>query len=120
MIASSPFPGCPHRRTPSAAASEHQQTTFQRAPMAMVPPSPAVQALIDAFRSADARVKDLISKQQMFDAQRTENGMVEAELNALKEGEPVYKLTGSTLVLHDAAEAKAAVSQRLKFIAGEL
>ena len=83
-------------------------------------PSPAMQAMIDAYRSADGRVKDLIGKQQALDAQLTENGMVRTELDALKEGEPVYKLQGKILVLHDPSEAKATVSQRITMIEGEM
>jgi chaperonin cofactor prefoldin len=79
-----------------------------------------MQAMIDAYRSADGRVKDLIGKQQALDAQLTENGMVKTELDALKEGEPVYKLQGKILVLHDPSEAKATVSQRITMIEGEM
>lgn len=87
---------------------------------ALTPPSPAVQALIDAFRSADARVKDLISKQQSLDAQLTENNMVKTELDALKEGEPVYKLQGKLLVLHEPADALDTVNRRIAMITGEM
>jgi hypothetical protein len=79
-----------------------------------------VQALIDAFRSADARVKDLISKQQSLDAQLTENNMVKTELDALKEGEPVYKLQGKLLVLHEPADALDTVNRRIAMITGEM
>ena len=83
-------------------------------------PSPMLQSMIDAFRAADARVKDFVGKQQQVSAQLTENSMVKAELDALLEGEPVYKLQGKVLVLHDAAEAKATVVQRIQMIEGEL
>ena len=79
-----------------------------------------LQAMIDAFRTADGRVKDLINKQQQMDAQLTENSMVKAELDVLQEGEPVYKLQGKVLVLHDAGEAQATVTQRIQMIEGEM
>ena len=84
------------------------------------PPSPALQAMIDAYRSADARLKENIGKQQTLDAQLTENNMVASELDAVKEGEPVYKLQGKILVLHDVTEAKATVGQRITMIQGEM
>lgn len=79
-----------------------------------------LQSMIDAFRAADGRVKDLINKQQQMDAQLTENSMVKAELDVLQEGEPVYKLQGKVLVLHDAGEAQATVTQRIQMIEGEM
>ena len=65
-------------------------------------------------------MKDLINKSQQLDAQLTENSMVKTELDALQEGEPVYKLQGKVLVLHDPSEAKATVTQRIQMIEGEL
>ena len=87
--------------------------------MAM-PPSPALQAMIDAYRSADAKLKENIGKQQTLEAQLTENNMVASELAAVQEGEPVYKLQGKILVLHDVTEAKATVGQRITMIQGEM
>jgi chaperonin cofactor prefoldin len=78
------------------------------------------QAKLDQLKQANAKLRDLVGKQQQFDAQHTENSMVKAELEALKEEEPVFKLYGKVLVKQDTAEAKATISQRIGRIEGEL
>ncbi len=76
--------------------------------------------MIDAYRSADAKLRENIGNQQTLEAQLTENNMVASELAAVQEGEPVYKLQGKILVLHDVVEAKATVGQRITRIQGEM
>ena len=46
--------------------------------------------------------------------------MVKTELDALKEGEPVYKLQGKLLVLHEPADALDTVNRRIAMITGEM
>lgn len=46
--------------------------------------------------------------------------MVKTELDAVKEGESVFKLHGKVLVRQELAEARSTVENRLKLIAGEV
>lgn len=81
---------------------------------------PAYQAKLEALQKANATLRELVSRQQQFEAQHTENAMVRGELDALRADEPVFKLHGKVLVLQDPQEAKATVGQRIKMIEGEL
>jgi chaperonin cofactor prefoldin len=93
----------------SAGSSQQQQ---------MMPP--AYQEKLDALKVVNASLRELVNRQQLFDAQHTENAMVKQELDALRSDEPVFKLHGQVLVRQDTQEAKATVGQRIKMIEGEL
>ena len=62
----------------------------------------------------------LIESQQELQSQLTENSMVKEELADLKEGEPIFKLSGKVLVLQDPAEAKLLNNSRLEFINNQM
>jgi prefoldin beta subunit len=81
---------------------------------------PGYEEKLQALQSANAHLRSLVSKQQALDAQLTENSMVFAELDILREDDPVFKLHGKVLVKQDTGEAKATVGQRVKLIEGEL
>jgi chaperonin cofactor prefoldin len=81
---------------------------------------PEYQTRLDALQKANASLRELVNRQQQFEAQHTENAMVKAELDALKADEPVFKLHGKVLVRQDPQDAKTTVAQRIKMIEGEL
>lgn len=81
---------------------------------------PAYQEKVEVLQKANAQLRELVTRQQQYDAQHTENAMVKQELDALRSDEPVFKLHGKVLVRQDPQEAKAIVGQRLKMIEGEL
>jgi len=81
---------------------------------------PAYQEKLDALQKHTATLRELVSRQQQFEAQHTENLMVKSELDALRAEEPVFKLHGKVLVQQDPQEAKATCGQRIKMIEGEL
>jgi prefoldin beta subunit len=81
---------------------------------------PAYQEKLEALQSHNATLRELVSRQQQFEAQHTENAMVKSELDALRADEPVLKMHGKVLVRQDLQEAKTTVGQRIKMIEGEL
>ncbi|XP_005313242.2 prefoldin subunit 6 isoform X1 [Chrysemys picta bellii] len=73
--------------------------------------------------SAGAARSDLsksMAARQKLEAQLTENNIVKEELGLLDATNTVYKLIGPVLVKQDMDEAKATVSKRLDYIAGEI
>jgi len=81
---------------------------------------PEYQAKLDALQRHNATLRELVARQQQFEAQHTENAMVKSELDALRAEEPVFKLHGKVLVRQDPQDAKTTCGQRLKMIEGEL
>jgi prefoldin beta subunit len=75
---------------------------------------------VEKFRSIQIEMQAAVEKQAQFEAQKNENSLVKAELDALKDGESVYKLMGTVLVRQDVSEAKSLVNGRLEFITKEL
>uniref|UniRef100_A0A674JZK7 Prefoldin subunit 6 n=1 Tax=Terrapene triunguis TaxID=2587831 RepID=A0A674JZK7_9SAUR len=61
-----------------------------------------------------------MAARQKLEAQLTENNIVKEELGLLDATNTVYKLIGPVLVKQDMDEAKATVSKRLDYIAGEM
>ena len=82
--------------------------------------SPEFQTQFEALQRLVLETRTLVGRQQQFESQLHENSMVREELEAVREGEAVYKLHGKVLVRQELAEARATVESRLKLITAEV
>ena len=79
----------------------------------------AVDAEVVKFRSIQEEVAKLRSDLQFVVGQRTENEMVQQELDLIGESSVVYKMIGPVLIKQDLEDSQQTVKKRLEYITGE-
>ncbi|KAF0985557.1 hypothetical protein HZS_3060, partial [Henneguya salminicola] len=75
---------------------------------------------LSELQKFDKEVQDLLSSRQRLEVQLCENKLVQDELELLKSGSEVYRLTGPTLLRQELSEAKDNIQKRINFIGSEL
>ena len=65
-------------------------------------------------------MNEMITSKQNLITRLNENTLVKKELDILEDDTPVFKLVGAVLVKNDLGDAKANVSQRLKYIESDI
>uniref|UniRef100_A0A452HUH3 Prefoldin subunit 6 n=2 Tax=Gopherus TaxID=38771 RepID=A0A452HUH3_9SAUR len=79
-----------------------------------------LQGELEKYQQLQKDLSKSMAARQKLEAQLTENNIVKEELGLLDATNTVYKLIGPVLVKQDMDEAKATVSKRLDYIAGEI
>ncbi|XP_044839479.1 prefoldin subunit 6 isoform X1 [Mauremys mutica] len=79
-----------------------------------------LQGELEKYQQLQKDLSKSMAARQKLEAQLTENNIVKEELGLLDVTNTIYKLIGPVLVKQDMDEAKATVSKRLDYIAGEI
>ncbi|KAM9119501.1 prefoldin subunit 6 [Pangshura tecta] len=79
-----------------------------------------LQGELEKYQQLQKDLSKSMAARQKLEAQLTENNIVKEELGLLDATNTIYKLIGPVLVKQDMDEAKATVSKRLDYIAGEI
>lgn len=75
---------------------------------------------VTELQELSKKLNALVPKRALLMSQQSENEMVAAEFDGLKDDAKVYKLNGPVLVKQDVSDARTNVANRLKYITGEI
>ncbi|KAK6170488.1 hypothetical protein SNE40_018870 [Patella caerulea] len=79
-----------------------------------------LESEVEKFQGVQKDLQKYISSRQKLEAQLSENTLVKAELDLIKDDGTVFKMIGPVLVKQELDEAKQNVQKRIDYINGEI